>query len=76
MFRLSGLQDQLDRSIGRHREVCLYGDAAEGMRFPWVISSLRRNQLLNAQLRQRNIVMSSARIVVEWGFGLIKKYVF
>ena len=76
MLRLSGLQDQLDRSIGRHREVCLYGDAAYGMRFPWVISSLRRNQLLNAQLRQRNIVMSSARIVVEWGFGLIKKYVF
>ena len=72
----SGLQERLDISVGRHRGMRIYGDAAYGSRYRWVVSALRHHQLHTPALRRRNRIMSSARIVVEWGFGLTTKYVY
>ena len=39
MLCLLQLQQQLDIYIAQHRELCLYGDAANGRYFPWIYFS-------------------------------------
>ena len=75
ILRQSRLEATLDLVVGQHHSFRLYGDAAYGSRFPWVVASLKRSQLTSPELRRQNIRMASARVVVEWGFGRVVKYV-
>ena len=69
------LKVTLDLTMGRHHGFHLYGDAAYGSHFPWVVASLKRLQITSLELQCQNIRMASACVVVEWGFGRVVKYV-
>ena len=71
----SHLEVMLDLIVGQHHGFHLYGDAAYGSHFPWVVASLKCLQIASLELRHQNIRMASAHVVVEWGFGQVVKYV-
>ena len=75
MLTRSKLQHKLDQTIGHDSGLRVYGDAGYVGNFPWVMSVLRRNQMHSNVQWRTNCNMSSACIVVEWGFGKVIKYV-
>ena len=76
MLARSKLQHKLDQMISQDSGLCVYGNAGYVGNFPWVTSALRCNQMHSNVQRRTNRNMSSARIVVEWGFGKVIKYVY
>ena len=64
----SCLKVTLDLAVGQHHGFRLYGDAAYGSCFPWVVASLKQLQLTLLELRRQNIRMVSVHVVVEWGW--------
>ena len=76
MLTKSNLQCKLDQMVGLDSGLCIYGDAGYVGNFPWVISALWCNQMHTNLQHLTNCNMSSACIVVEWGFGKMIKYVY